>query len=225
NLRVKDLAGNWSKAVNTSVVIRPNLIFKNGFETGEPPWSSTVGAVSYNSAAAMGGTRGMQVTMPGGAANAASYLTDSTPSAETGYHVRFAVNPNTLASGAAIALTLFDARTATNGQVFTLDYRLNAGDRQVRTVLSRSTGAVTGAWVTLPPGMHTLQLDWVSATGGSLTLSVDGTVQYTSTGNTSALRVDTARLGVIAGYSTSTTNKTVGAVYFDAFSSGRTSAP
>jgi hypothetical protein len=227
NLRVKDLAGNWSKAVNTSVVIRPNLIFKNGFETGEPPWSSTVGAVSYNSAAAMGGTRGMQVTMPGGAANTASYLTDSTPSAETGYHVRFAVNPNTLVSGSATAVTLFDARTAGNATVFTLDYRVNAGARQVRTVFSRSTGVVTGAWVTLPPGMHTLQLDWVSATGGSLTLSVDGSVQYTSTGNTSALRVDTARLGVIAGYSTSTitTNKTVGAVYFDAFSSGRTSAP
>ncbi|MDT4964927.1 MAG: hypothetical protein QOF87_4574, partial [Pseudonocardiales bacterium] len=160
-----------------------------------------------------------------GATNVASYLTDSTPSAETGYHVRFAVNPITLASGAAIALTLFDARTATNGQVFTLDYRVNAGARQVRTVFSRSTGVVTGAWVTLVPGMHTLQLDWVSATGGSLTLSVDGSVQYTSTGNTSALRVDTARLGVIAGYSTSTTNKTVGAAYFDAFSSGRTSAP
>lgn len=75
--------------------------------------------------------------------------------------------------------------------------------------------------MTLTSGMHTVQLDWVSATTGSLKLSVDGSVKYTSTGNTNTLRVDTARLGVIAGYS----NSTVGTAYFDAFSSGRTSAP
>ena len=220
NLRVQDLAGNWSKAVNTSVtVVRPNLIFKNGFEVGEPAWSATTGPVSYTAAAAMGGTRGMQVTMPG-AGNGARYLTDTTPSAETSYHVRFALNPNTLVSAAAV--TLFDARTAGNGQVFTLDYRVNGGNRQIRTVLSRSGGGVTtGAWVTLTPGSHTLLLDWVAATAGSLKLSVDGSTQYTSTGNTNTLRVDTVRLGVIAGF----TNSTVGTAYFDAFSSGRTSAP
>jgi FtsP/CotA-like multicopper oxidase with cupredoxin domain len=223
NLRVKDLAGNWSKAVSTSVAIsRPNLIFTNGFEVGEPAWSSTTGQVSYTAAAAMGGTRGMQVTMPG-AGNSARYLTDTTPSAETGYHVRFALNPNTLVSGSAAAVTLFEARTAGNATVFTLEYRVNAGARQVRTVLSRSTGAaVTGAWVTLLSGSHTLQLDWVSATSGSIKLSVDGAAKYTSpASNTNALRVDTARLGVIAGFNSST----VGTAYFDAFSSGRTSAP
>jgi hypothetical protein len=119
-------------------------------------------------------------------------------------------------------VTLFDARTGGNGQVFTLDYRVNGGNRQVRTVLSRSTGAaITGAWVTLLPGSRTLQLDWVAATAGSLKLSVDGSVKYTSTGNTNTLRVDTARLGVIVGFN----NSTVGTAYFDAFSSGRTSAP
>jgi hypothetical protein len=222
NLRVKDLAGNWSKAVKTSVtVVTPNLIFKNGFETGEPAWSTTTGPVTYTAAAAMGGARGMQVTMPG-VGNGPRYLTDTTPSAEAGYHVRFAINPNTLVSGSAAAVTMFDARTAGDGQVFALNYRVNAGNRQIRTVLSRSGGGVTtGAWVTLAPGSHTLLLDWVGATAGSLKLSVDGSTQYTSTGNTNTLRVDTARLGVIAGF----TNSTVGTAYFDAFSSGRTSAP
>lgn len=221
NLRVKDLAGNWSKAVNTTVTVsKPNLIFQNGFEVGEPAWSSMTGPVSYTAAAAMSGARGMQVTMPG-AGNGARYLTDTTPSAETGYHVRFAVNPNTLVSGSASAVTLFDARTGGNGQVFTLEYRLNAGNRQIRTVLSRSGAAVTGAWVTLTSGSHTVQLDWVSAAAGSLKLSVDGSAKYTSTGNTNTLRVDTVRLGVITGFTTST----AGTAYFDAFSSGRTSAP
>ncbi|MDQ2749452.1 MAG: multicopper oxidase domain-containing protein [Actinomycetota bacterium] len=222
NLRVKDLAGNWSNAVNTTVtVVRPNLIFMNGFEVGEPAWSATTGTVTYTAQAALNGARGMQVTMPGNG-NGARYLTDSTPTAETGYHVRFAFNPNTLVSGTAAAVTLFDARTAGNGAVFTLDYRVTASGRQVRTVLSRSgAGAVTGAWVTLTAGSHTLLMDWVSATAGSLKLSVDGTAKSTSTGNTSTLRVDTARLGVIAGYTTST----AGASFFDAFSSGRTTAP
>ncbi len=115
NLRVKDLAGNWSKAISVSVqVVKPNLIFKNGFEVGEPAWSASTGPVSYTAAAAMEAARGMQVTPTTG--NRAGYLTDNSPTAEPTYHARFAFNPHNLTSGSAAAtvLTLFQATTAAN---------------------------------------------------------------------------------------------------------------
>jgi hypothetical protein len=232
NLRVQDLAGNWSKSVNTTVSVqRPNLIFSDGFESGGFGfWGTSTGGVLNTTTAALptavepGSTRGLQVTLPGN-----GYLTDLTPAAETSYHARFVVNRNTLTSGtnAATALSLLQGRTAANGQVYALEYRFNAGSAQVRTILDRSgTTALTGAWVTLAAGTHTLQVDWNSGpatgtTAGSLRLSVDGTSRSLQTGNTSTLRIDTAWLGVSAGLSGSST----GRAYFDSFASTRFTMP
>ncbi|MGB8651309.1 MAG: hypothetical protein WCD35_11670, partial [Mycobacteriales bacterium] len=227
NLRVQDTAGNWSKAASTQVsVTRPNRIFASGFETVDPAWSATSGRASITSAAAMptaaepGSTRGLQVTFPGGRSNLASYLTDTTPTAETTYHARFVFDPSTLTPGKddGTVLTVFDAQNTTRGSAFTLQLRVSRGARQVRTALTRSTGgALYGAWVTLASGPRTLQLDWTSATAGSLQLSVDGRSVSTLSGNTSTLRVETARLGVSAGFTTSTS----GAARFDSFTSAR----
>ena len=233
NLRVQDLAGNWSKAVTVTVtVVPPNLIFADNFESGTlSAWSGATGGVSSTAAAAMGGShRGLQVTLPGGRNNRVSHLTDASPLNETGYHAQFSFNRNTLTTGtnAATVLTLFDARNAANGQVFALQYHLTAGTAQVRTVLYRSgAGTLTGAWVTLPTGARTMRIDWTSgpATGtgaGSLRLSVDGVSRSLLTGNTSTLRIDTVRLGVIAGVTTTRTGSTAGTAYFDTFTSGRT---
>jgi FtsP/CotA-like multicopper oxidase with cupredoxin domain len=224
NLRVKDLAGNWSKAISVSVqVVKPNLIFKNGFEVSEPAWSASTGPVSYSAAAAMEAARGMQVTPTTG--NRAGYLTDNSPTAEPTYHARFAVNPNNLTSGSAAAtvLTLFQATTAANGQVFAVQYhRVNQGTAQVRVVYNRSTGAaVTGNWYTVAVGTNTVLLDWTAGTNGSLKLTINGGLKQTVNGNSNTLRIDTARLGVISGFGTGTS----GTGYFDGFSSGRTSAP
>ncbi|MEV6892197.1 multicopper oxidase domain-containing protein [Kribbella sp. NPDC051137] len=232
NLRVQDLAGNWSKPVGTTVSVqRPNRIFSDDFESGGFGfWSGRTGGVANTTTAARpgalepGSLRGLQVTLPG-----AGYLTDSTPTAETSYHARFVFNRNTLTSGtsATTALSVLQARTAANGQVFALEYRYAAGSAQVRTVLDRSgAGALTGAWVTLTPGDHTLQLDWTSgpATGtsaGSVRLLVDGVSRSLQTGNTSTLRIETAWLGVSAGLSSSS----AGQAYFDTFNSTRYTMP
>ena len=176
-----------------------------------------------------GSTRGMQASLTSGGSGRTAYLTDNSPTAETGYHARFAFNANTLTSGATAttALTVFETRTAGNGQVFAVQYRLNAGTRQVRTVLSRSAGgALTGAWGTLGAGSHALQVDWLSgpATGagaGTLKLSIDGVSRQVQSGNTSTLRVDTARLGITAGAS----GTSAGAAYFDSFVSTRNTLP
>jgi hypothetical protein len=231
NLRVQDLAGNWSKPTSTSVtVVKPNGIFSDTFESGNlSSWSASTGGVAASAAAALqvvepGSTRGLQVSLPGGFANRPAYLTDNSPTAEAGYHARFAVNAHTLTSGstATTAFTVFDARTATTGQVFSLQYRVSAGVPQLRTVLSRSNaGALTGAWVNLGTGTHVVQLDWTGTGAGALRLSIDGTSRQLQSGNTSTLRVETVRLGVIAGYS----NTSTGAAYLDSFVSTRNTLP
>ena len=189
NLRVQDLAGNWSNAVHTTVTVKPpNAIFSDTFDSGSlAAWSTWTGGVSVTPASSHPAgvtSRGLQVTLPGGAGNRASYVTDTSPNGETGYHASFSLNANTLTSGTvnATVLTLFEGRTAANGPVFTVQFhRLASGIAQVRTVMSRSgAAALTGQWVNLPAGAHTIRVDWSSgpATGGttgSLKLLVDGT--------------------------------------------------
>ena len=231
NIRVKDTAGNWSNAVNTSVTVtRPNGIFANNFEPTDPAWSASTGGVSNTAAAAMpnanepASTRGLSVTLPGGNANQASYRTDDSPSAELGYHARFVFDRNTLTPGtnANTVLTIFETRTAANAMVFRIQYRLNGGVPQLRTVLTRNTGAtVNGNWVNLATGRRTLQVDWTAAVAGSLTLKIDGATVSTQNTNTSTLRVDSALLGVSAGFTTANNGTTAGTAYFDTFVSTR----
>ena len=238
NLRVQDQAGNWSNAVNTSVTVsaaaRPNVIFADAFDAGNlAAWSASTGGVSVTAAAAIpvGSNRGLQVTLPGGTRNRASYVTDTSPTGETSYHAQFAFNANTLTSGTGGAvLTLFEGRTAT-AQVFAVQLRRQGTANQVRTVMSRSVpGLSPGAWVNLPVGAHTLRVDWAAgpATGtaaGSLTLSVDGSVVSTLTGDTATLRVETVRLGVTAGVTSTRTSNMAGTAYFDSFTSTRVTLP
>jgi hypothetical protein len=223
NLRVQDLAGNWSKAVNTTVLVqRPNRIFSDDFESSTLGfWSATTGGALNAPEAAMptsiepGSLHGLQVTGPG-----VGYLTDTTPAAETSYHARFVFNRNTLASGSTNALTLLQGRNAT-AQVFALQYRLTSGVPQVRIVQNRNTGSGTSGWVNLATGARTVQVDWTSATTATMRLLVDGVSQTTLTGNTSNLRVETAWLGVSAGTSSASTGK----AFFDTFASTRFTMP
>jgi hypothetical protein len=228
NLRVQDLAGNWSKPVSTAVTVqRPNAIFSDAFGSGTlSAWSAATGGVSAAGQA-------LKVTLPGGRNNRASFVTDASPAGETGYHARFSFSAGTLNAGTGATLTLFDGRTAAGGQVFALQHRTVNGAAQVRTVLSRSgTTALNGAWVPLTTGSHVLQVDWTAgpatgASAGSLRLAVDGAVRSTTTGNTSTLRVDTVRLGVVAGFTTTaaTTGSTSGTATFDDFVSTRHTLP
>ena len=232
NLRVKDAAGNWSSAVNTSVtVLRGNPIFADGFNAGSlAAWSARTGAVSATAAAGIpAGTTGLQVSLPGGTGNRLSYLSDSSPTGESRYFAKFEMNANTLTSGAnsATVLTLFQSRGTTGAQVFALQTRRAANVVQVRTVLSRAgAAAVIGVWVPLTSGPHTMALGWNSgpATGvgaGALDLSVDGLAVSTLAGNTTGLRTETVWLGVSAGF----TNATSGVMYVDSFVSTRNTAP
>jgi hypothetical protein len=238
NLRVQDLAGNWSNAVNTSVsVTRPNAIFSDTFNSGSlAAWSARTGQVSVTPAAGIpvsAGNLGLQVVIPGGTANRVSYVTDNGPTAETSYHARFGINANTLTSGsvATSVLTLFEGRSAANAQVLAVEFRRSGGTPQVRAVMARSVGTpLVGAWVNLAAAAHTIQVDWLSgpATGGSagsLRLSVDGVATPQLVGNTSTLRLETALLGVTAGVTATPTSSMAGTAYFDNFTSTRYTMP
>ncbi|MHB1490018.1 MAG: multicopper oxidase domain-containing protein [Cellulomonas sp.] len=234
NLRVQDLAGNWSNAVGTTVTVSvPTAIFSDTFDSGTlAAWSASTGNLAVTAAAGIpvgGANLGLQVTLTGGTSNRASYVTDTSPTGETGYHASFAFNANTLTSGtsATTVLTLFQARNAANNQVFAVQFHRTGGVAQIRVQLSRTgAGTVTGAWVTLPTGAHTIRVDWRSgpatgATRGSVALLVDGGVVTTLTGSTSSLRVDTVVLGVTAGVTSTRGSTMAGTAYVDSFVSTR----
>ena len=235
NLRVQDKAGNWSNGVNTNVTVsRPNLIFASNFEPNSPAWSAATGAVSVTAAAAMrtpaelGSTQGLQVTLPGGLNNRASYLTDRSPVAETTYHAQFTFNANTLKPGVGNVLTLFEGRTAQGRTAFAIQYRINGTTGQLRTVMTRNVGLtrLTGAWFNLPSGADSVRLDWAAALQGSLLLKVNGVAAPAATlrGNNSTLRLGNVLLGVISGYSVRP-GVTSGTAYFDTFISTRNTLP
>lgn len=239
NLRVQDMAGNWSNAVSTTVTVSaapgsPGAagLLSDSFEGGNLSlWSSITGAPTVTTTAGLlptdGTNHGLQVALP-----RIGYVTDNSPVGEAAYHARFAFSgaAMSIASGNTTAVTVFEARTA-SGSAYSVQVGRSGGGtgpaNRIRIVMSRSGArAVTGGWVTLPAGAHRLQTDWQSgpATGagqGSLRLSVDGVVSSTLTGNTSTLRVDSVRLGLVAGLNRAWT----GRAYFDTFTSSKTSLP
>ncbi|GAA1974495.1 hypothetical protein GCM10009798_39670 [Nocardioides panacihumi] len=231
NLRVQDLAGNWSNAVNTTVTVsKPNAIFSDTFDSGNlNAWSArtNVGGGSMAASPIAGlpngaGNQGLLLTGPG-----THFLTDNTPAAETSYHARFQLSATTFTSGSAAAVDLFDARNGANGNVFTVNYRRSAGTSQVQVVMARTIGGTfTSGWQSLTAGAHAIRVDWVSgpATGaaqGSLRLSVDGVAVITQTGSTTGLSIESARLGIVAGTNTTST----GSAYVDSFESTRYTLP
>ncbi|EWT01395.1 hypothetical protein N865_08695 [Intrasporangium oryzae NRRL B-24470] len=239
NLRVLDLAGNWSNASNVTVQVdRPNAIFSDTFNSGTlSAWSSVTGTPTVTAAAGMpvtAGNLGLQVTLAGGRDNAAAFVTDNTPSVETEYHAQFGFNPNTLRTGTEGPLTLLEGRNgqANNStQVFQVQYQRPTATTaaQVRVVMTRpGTTALTSPWLTLAAGAHTVRVDWVSGAAGTLQLSVDGQAPQTGqrlTGNTGTLRIEAARLGLTAGVVNSRTTAEAGTAFFDSFVSTRFTLP
>ncbi|MGO4601686.1 multicopper oxidase domain-containing protein [Terrabacter sp. 2YAF2] len=236
HLRLQDAAGNWSNASTATVtVVRPNLIFSDGFDTALSTWSARFRAVAGTTAAGIpagGGNVGLAATV--GARNTPAYVVDDTPLNESTYHAQFSFDPNTLTTGASGTAwaTVFEGRTTT-GQAFAVQYhRVGTGAtagqvRIVMSVLNRNRIATTtGPAVNLTAGAHTVKVDWVQGTtGGTLKLTVDGVLRDTRTGNNSgtAMQVQSARLGVIA--TTTNTSTMAGTAWFDSFISTRNIIP
>ena len=242
HLRVQDMAGTWSNALDLAVrAPQPgqgpgggpapaNALLADSFGTGTLAlWSQALGApgaLTVGPAAGIpagAGNQGLAARLPGGRRNAAAFVTDTSPAAETGYHARFAFDPHSLRTGTAPAVTVFSGRSSTGG-VFAVQLRRTAAGRQLRGVLDLSHGRTrAGAWRTVRAGAHTLTVDWLAAShdrAASLRLAVDGATSQV-TGRGGPARLESVRLGVVSGF----TRTSAGTAWFDEFSSSRTTRP
>ena len=219
-VRAQDSAGNWGGLGSTTLVVQRG-IFSDAFEatplvrTGG--WGGVVGSPSSSTTAVITGLRGLLVTAPGPA-----YVRDFNPNNEPVYSARFLFNPNSLVTGngANSNVTVFGAMT-TNAAGYAAQVQYHrvstAGGsaRQVRLHLTRANGTtVDTAWITIPAGASTLQLDWRASTSATVTLKVNGAATSLTGQNTGTQRIDEARLGLV-------TTATGGTAYFDAFQSDR----
>jgi subtilisin family serine protease len=196
-----------------------SLLFGDSFESGNfAAWTSAVGPISVTSAAAMGrdgGRLGMQASIAG---NTPGYVVDNHPNNETSYHARFYFNPNGTTTNSS-QHDLFVGRNAANTPIFRVQYRRNSvGQYQMRAAALVSVGQSFTSWFSATNSAHAVELAWQSSTSGSLSLYIDGSLQQTLGGNTSAYQLKSVLLGPSGGLAAGMS----GTEYFDAFVSTRT---
>jgi hypothetical protein len=214
-VRARDAAGNWGKAVSTTVTVNPAaMIYANTFNAGNADaWSQRVGTVQVGPSAAFSNSPALTVT-----GRAATYLVDSSPNSEKNLHVQFGFAAGTYDTQGA-TVDLFQSRTSTGASVLTVQYqRTKTGVSQLRVGVQTSGGWKYSAWSTVPTSAVILKVDWTAATSGSATLSVGGAAIGTAAGNTSAYRIKSDALGVVAA---SGTGAVSGTAAIDNYTSNR----
>jgi subtilisin family serine protease len=202
----------------TPTLAPASLLFGDSFESGNfAAWTSAVGPISVTSAAAMGrdgGRLGMQASIAG---NTPGYVVDNHPNNETSYHARFYFNPNGTTTNSS-QHDLFVGRNAANTPIFRVQYRRNSvGQYQMRAAALVSVGQSFTSWFSTTNSAHAVELAWQSSTSGSLSLYIDGSLQQTLGGNTSAYQLKSVQLGPSGGLAAGMS----GTEYFDAFVSTR----
>jgi len=220
SVRAKDAAGNWG-AISTrtfSVAASTgNTIFADNFDAGNfNAWCATTGnGLSVTNAAALHATtRGMAVTGSG------SYASYTSPTGDNKYNARFYFNPNGNTTNAT-GQVIFQALNG-NQEIFHLEYRVSGGQRQVRLIVTRSSGnnPNTTGWYNLTTGGHSIEVGWLASTrittNAQVKLYIDGVARETLNLRTFNLSVKTARLGIISGVLSAG-----GSEYFDEFVSTR----
>jgi hypothetical protein len=158
------------------------------------------------------------------------YVEDHTPDRELRYRVRFWFNPHTFdpgeANGRFRARVLLGIETQpVLRRQFAVVLRRRDGQHSlmVRTTRADGTRANT-SFMALPPGAHSVQLDWRRSSGagladGSLTVWIDDVLQEAVTGIETGMHgIDLVRLGP-----TSLKAGAGGILFFDRFESRRLS--
>jgi hypothetical protein len=220
SIRARDAAGNWGTPATVTITVTAlsNIVFSDGFESGNTSaWAAQTGPIAVLPGSALSGTRGMQATAAG---TAPAYLTDTTPTSESAYHLQFQFRPDTLTTGTG-TVNLATGLSTTGQQLFVVQYRKSTGAAQVRLGVRRSTGVIAfTAYITLGAGVQTIRADWAAGTSTTHKLTV-GTASQQLTGvNTGTVRLDTLWLGLAGGGAATT-----GAASFDAVLSTRFTLP
>jgi hypothetical protein len=153
------------------------------------------------------------------------YVTDDRPLSEPRYRARFYFNPNSLTMASGDAFLFFNGFKGTNGALFRLELGMGSGGYQIRIKAVNDAAAwVTSPWARISNSVHSIEIDWQSATpganNGSMTLWIDGAQAAALSGiDNDTMRVDRVRLGVLAGVDPGTQ----GTLFLDAFESRRQS--
>ena len=207
----------------------PDLIFRDGFETGDlSSWSGaqTGGSdLTVASDAAMAGTtQGLRAVVDD---TGGLYVQDDSPRDEPRYRMRLRFDTNGFDPGEAeghFRVRLFVAfEDAPTRRLLTLVLKRQDGAYALmaRARLDDGTTADT-AFVAVGDGPHVVEMDWTRASGpavrdGRLDLWIDGTAAATLTGlDNDVGAVDFVRLGAL-----SVKGGATGTLYWDEFESRR----
>ena len=211
-----------SNTATVSITVTPDVIFADGFESGFTPWSRTVntsGGLAITSAAARFGSLGLAVTMDG-VDRSPRYVVDERPIAETTYHQRFYFDPNSI-SMANLDTHHFMKGVGASGEVLRMYlYFYNGSYYLVAQALDSSTGWRSTSAFPLSNASHYIEIEWLAAASGSLTLFVDGSqVRSIPAIANATFSLEEVWLGPYAGLDPGT----IGTYFFDAFESRRAS--
>ena len=220
----------------------PDLIFKDGFESGNfSAWTSSNtnnGNLSANPSAALFDSYGMRAVI---GSTISMDVTDERPTLETHYRARFYFDPNSITMADGNIHNIFQGYqyapdTSNFSSILQVDFRcINVsgcnninGGYQVRGRIVDDSGSsfpVSAGWIPITDASHFIELDWSAATAvgandGYLTVWVDGVQVQSLPGIDNDTRhIDRVKLGPVSGLDSGTT----GNYYFDAFESRRQS--
>jgi FtsP/CotA-like multicopper oxidase with cupredoxin domain len=222
-VRVRDIAGNWSVATHSAtVVVVPDLIFSNGFETGAVNsnwgWSSrstgTASRLTVTTTSPIIGTRKLVAQGNNGNYVQFNFGTTAQPVWPT-FDARFYFNPNGNTSGGQdiFQAAASSSNTNLNNPRFHVRYRMSSGQSQVQIQVGATANAT---WTNLNNAANNrIEVVWQS--GATLQLYVNGTLGDTLTATSSS--IGALRLGSVTSGGSNILE------YFDGFTAKRTVSP
>lgn len=223
-------AGPTPTPIPTPVASPSDTIFSDGFESGNTSaWSSETDAendLTVSTAARLVGSQGLAALIDN---TTSMYVRSDHPVAEPRYRARFYFDPNSITMASADIHSLFNGRTASGANVFTIQFNYTTTTTppsyRIRPQIYNNAGSATsGSYQVISDAPHYIEIDWqadtaAGATNGALTLWIDGVLKQTmSTIDNETLRVEEVRLGPLTGLDAGT----LGTYFLDAFESRKT---
>ena len=212
-------------ATPTATAVPSNLIFSDGFESGNlSAWTEVVDQendLAVTSGAALVGSNGLAALIDN---QTAMYLRDDSPLNESGYRVKFSFDPNSISMNNNNSHRILAALDNTLSEVIRLDFRYASGVYQLQASLcSDASSFSTTSWITISDAAHAIEFEWQAATDvgandGYLSLWIDDLLQETiSAIDNDSIRIEEVRLGPLSGIG----RATGGTELFDEFVSQR----
>lgn len=221
NARVQDLAGNWSNVSSRNVVISsgaPGVAGLLGF-------ARAIGPVSISTRAGLPRTStnaGALARLVAGSHPKPAYLRATTKAPVRLFHSQVSLSSSDLKLRGSVPVTVFDARTSKGRPIFAVQLAGSGSGTRVRGLMYRSDGThLTGDWFRMGSGQQRLSLDWISgpkagaAQHGSLKVFLGKLRFFEESGDTSRLRMQSIRLGLVSPARRAGS----GNAYFDNYSS------